>query len=622
MTRRRHLVLLGILAVLAGATAAWAYWTAAGSGAAAASTGTLGAPSGVSASTTAGSPTVQLAWTGSALSNGQPPTGYYATRIRTGDGSSTPACGTSPSALTAATGCNDQNVPDGTYHYVITAVYHTWTATSAPSNDVTVTGDTTGPAVTLTFPQDGATYGASGWSGGCPTTGLCGTASDPSGVAAVELSVRQRSSGHYWGGSSFDQASETFLPASGTTAWAFAFARPPDGPYTVHVRATDSRGNTTAPGSYASATFTVDTAAPALSSLQLFDANGNGKVDQVKATFNEPLAASTATAPWTLTSVPSGGTLASVATAGSVATLTINEGAGAASTAVGNFTVALAASTTGVRDAAGNQSSFAATNPADKAAPALVTLQMLDGNANGKVDRVTAAFSETLASYGAGNGPWTLSNVPSGGTLGSVSVSGTTATLAIAEGAGAANTAVGGFTVALATNAGGVRDADANPSTFGATAPADKAGPVVVSISTSVSGGTAGKIEAGDQLTVAFSEPLLASTVPSGANVTETDPSGTGDDTLSITGITNNGRDTGSDGYVTRNNVSVSFASSTVALSGGAVTVTVAGACSGSCGDVGNGQGQLNFAPATGITDAAGNAATGVFATASDFKLF
>jgi len=30
----------------------------------------------------------------------------------------------------------------------------------------------------------------------------------------------------------------------------------------------------------------------------------------------------------------------------------------------------------------------------------------------------------------------------------------------------------------------------------------------------------------------------------------------------------------------------------------------------------------LNFAPATAITDAAGNGATGAFATASDFKLF
>jgi hypothetical protein len=130
-----------------------------------------------------------------------------------------------------------------------------------------------------------------------------------------------------------------------------------------------------------------------------------------------------------------------------VATLTLNEGAGAANTAVGSFTVALAANAAGVRDAAGNQASFAATAPADKAAPALLSLQMLDNNANGRVDRVTAGFSETLSSYTAGTAPWTLASVPSGGTLSGVSVSGTTATLTISEGAAAPDTAVGGFTV-------------------------------------------------------------------------------------------------------------------------------------------------------------------------------
>ncbi|HEY2959316.1 MAG TPA: hypothetical protein VGM21_14095 [Actinomycetota bacterium] len=247
MTRRRHLVLLGVAAALAAATAAWAYWTATGSGAASAGAGTLGAPSGVSASASAGSSTVQLAWTGPTLSTGQPPDGYYATRVRTSDGAQAAACGTSPSALTASTACNDPGVPDGTYRYVVTAVYQTWTAESGQSNAVTVLGDTAAPAITIGFPQDGQAASAAAWAGGCPTTGLCGAASDPSGVAAVSLSVRQGSSGLYWGGSSFNQASETFVPATGTTSWALAFARPPDGSYTLHVRASDGLGNTTRP---------------------------------------------------------------------------------------------------------------------------------------------------------------------------------------------------------------------------------------------------------------------------------------------------------------------------------------------------------------------------------------
>jgi hypothetical protein len=129
-----------------------------------------------------------------------------------------------------------------------------------------------------------------------------------------------------------------------------------------------------------SVTVSADTTAPTLvaGSLQMFDTNANGKVDQVTATFSETLASSTATAPWTLTNVPSNGSLLSVSTSGTVATLTLTEGAGPANTAVGTFTVALAANAAGIRDAAGNQSSFAATAPVDKAAP-VITLTESDG---------------------------------------------------------------------------------------------------------------------------------------------------------------------------------------------------------------------------------------------------
>ena len=262
MTRRRSLVLLGVAAALATATAAWAYWSAAGAGSAQAGAATLNAPTGVSASATAGAGTVHLAWTGSTLSTGQPAAGYYAQRVRVADGATAAACGTSPASPTSATACDDRGVPDGTYHYVVTAVFGTWSAASGNSDDVTVVGDVTAPAVTLTFPQDGTAQSAAGWSGGCATAGICGTASDASGVASVALSVRQGASGLYWGGSAFNQSAETFLPATGTTSWSLAFARPPDGSYTVHVRATDTTGNTTPAGSYITSAFTVDTAAP------------------------------------------------------------------------------------------------------------------------------------------------------------------------------------------------------------------------------------------------------------------------------------------------------------------------------------------------------------------------
>ena len=66
--------------------------------------------------------------------------------------------------------------------------------------------------------------------------------------------------------------------------------------------------------------------------------------------------------------------------------------------------------------------------------PLFQSMQMRDVNGNGKVDQVTVVFDDTLAPYSAGVGPWTLANVPSGGTLSAVSVSGNTATLTISRG--------------------------------------------------------------------------------------------------------------------------------------------------------------------------------------------
>src|SRR5205823_4757862 len=70
-------------------------------------------------------------------------------------------------------------------------------------------------------------------------------ASDAVGVQSVELSIR-RGSGNYWSGSSFGSASETFVTATGTTAWSYAFPAssfPADGTYVVHARARDTAGN-------------------------------------------------------------------------------------------------------------------------------------------------------------------------------------------------------------------------------------------------------------------------------------------------------------------------------------------------------------------------------------------
>jgi hypothetical protein len=163
-----------------------------------------------------------------------------------------------------------------------------------------------------------------------------------------------------------------------------------------------------------------------------------------------------------------------------------------------------------VTDKAGNtRDSTIQTVTIDNTAPTVTSMVMQDTNNNGKVNKVLVTFNETLASYTAGTTPWTLTNVPSSGTISTVTVSGAVATVNIAEGSGAKDTAVGNFKLALASSAIGIRDALGNRSSFGATAPTDGAKPVPVTVVLSnKAGNTAGKAEIGDFATITYSETL------------------------------------------------------------------------------------------------------------------
>jgi hypothetical protein len=162
------------------------------------------------------------------------------------------------------------------------------------------------------------------------------------------------------------------------------------------VGAADNLGTSTSQGG----SVTIDNTAPALSTLQMFDVDLDGRVDRVVATFDETLETySAGTTGWTLANAPggAGNTLASVAVASPVATLTLNEGN--VNTASGTFTVALAANANGIRDLAGNQSSFAATAVADKAAPVPTAVTLTDVVTLGRVrrdDTLTVTYSEAL----------------------------------------------------------------------------------------------------------------------------------------------------------------------------------------------------------------------------------
>ncbi|MFZ4717947.1 MAG: hypothetical protein ACOYMR_00895 [Ilumatobacteraceae bacterium] len=334
------------------------------------------------------------------------------------------------------------------------------------------------------------------------------------------------------------------------------------------------------------ATFTrapSDGAAPIRRTQEMFDDDRDGRVDRVRVTFSETLAPFTGSASvFSLAAAPSGATVGSVVVSGAATDVMLVEGTGTPNTAVGSFTVTLAASPSGVRDAAGNQSTFTAVAPTDRAAPALRTLTLLDSSGNGRVDRVTALFSERLTTYGAGTTPWTLANVPSGGTLSSVSLATATITLTLTEGAGAIDTTVGSMTVAMVANATGVRDAGGNPGSFTATTPIDGARPVATAV-VDTNGTTNGLTQPGDTIAITFSEPLDPGSVPASSTLTVSDPVGNGNDTLTISGITSGARSMGSNNYLSSDGGVAAFAASPLTLSNAnrTVTVTVGPMCSG-----------------------------------------
>jgi hypothetical protein len=118
--------------------------------------------------------------------------------------------------------------------------------------------DTTPPSVSISFPAKNGVYGADTWIG-CTPTGICGTASDTSGVSAVQVTIQQ-GKGNYWDSStkSFSSTAVRYNVASGTATWTLPFPVPPDGSYTVSVQATDTAGNTSKATSVA---FQVDSTA-------------------------------------------------------------------------------------------------------------------------------------------------------------------------------------------------------------------------------------------------------------------------------------------------------------------------------------------------------------------------
>lgn len=124
------------------------------------------------------------------------------------------------------------------------------TALAAPRTDRSA------PAVALAFPAHSGVYNEAAWNAGCSPAGICGTATDQTGVASVEVAL-------YQSGSPTFVAATLASPGAASTTWRLARPLPADGAYTVRVRATDTLGNTTAVASETVAGFRIDTVAPA-----------------------------------------------------------------------------------------------------------------------------------------------------------------------------------------------------------------------------------------------------------------------------------------------------------------------------------------------------------------------
>ena len=239
--------------------------------------------------------------------------------------------------------------------------------------------------------------------------------------------------------------------------------------------------------------------------------------------------------------------------------------------------------------------------------PALGSLQLFDVNANGRVDRVVATFDQNLDASCPTPGAFVLTNTPSGGSRGAVTVAGTTATIDVVEGGGAPDTAGSGFQVRLDPGCVTASGSGAAAS-FASTAAADRARPVLLGV-TDTDGLTNGRAEAGDTLTFTFSEAMAAAASPT---VVTEGPGTAGQ--LSINGlITTTPLNPANNTNVYAVTTDVVFGNSPVVTTGAQVSVTLA-PCTSGCANVRTGQSSntgITFFASSSLADPVGNLATG-----------
>lgn len=214
-----------------------AYFSSDGTGTGSVTTGNLRPPTGVVATSQAGTGDVEVEW--SAPTGGVPPEGYRVRRVPA-SGPSVDACGTSTTTTVATTACLDEAVPVGAFTYVVTAVFRSWTAASAPSAPVVV--DQAAQAITFTSEPtdptyDGPAYTVSADGGGsgnpvvfssatpavCTSSGTDGATITFVGAGTCTVDADQAGSAYY---AAAPQVQQTFEVAQAPQAITFSTTAP------------------------------------------------------------------------------------------------------------------------------------------------------------------------------------------------------------------------------------------------------------------------------------------------------------------------------------------------------------------------------------------------------------
>ncbi|MEW6027611.1 MAG: hypothetical protein AB1599_10015, partial [Planctomycetota bacterium] len=165
-----------------------------------------------------------------------------------------------------------------------------------------------------------------------------------------------------------------------------------------------------------------------------------------------------------------------------------------------------------IRDSAGNVTINTGIKTAtDTAVPVFMYATMLDANSNGYVDAIQVQFSETIQNPGVDTPNWSVSGVPSGGSMNSVfKDTASTMRIDLTEGAGARDTAVGSLQFSYNNSASSIKDPSNNlASSIPLTTPDDGAPPIIITATTGEATGTEnGYI---DTSTITYSENVTVS---------------------------------------------------------------------------------------------------------------